>query len=129
MVTQKVVLRNEKKRKNGLVPLSLRVTKSRKHSYSLIDYILPANWDINKERVKGTHPNSSRLNAKISNLRSKVQNITLELESTESFFGASTITKLLKDDNRGNLIKYADRWVEKRYEDGIITFSTKVKYE
>lgn len=129
MVTQKVIVESRKVRKNGLAPLCLRITKNRRHVYRTLNYIKPKYWDFDKERVKKEHPNSTKLNLKIMSIKSKVQEISLDLEAKGSFFNAKMIKEILIDENHDNFIKYSENWIEERFQSKVITYSSKIKYK
>ncbi|MHA6280811.1 tyrosine-type recombinase/integrase [Salinimicrobium sp. CAU 1759] len=62
MATIKAVLR-KKSNKNDLYPIAIRITKNRKSSFIFVgQYIEKQYWDEKKQRVKSSHPNSTKLN-------------------------------------------------------------------
>jgi hypothetical protein len=62
MAFVKVVLYPRAK-KDGTYPLALRITKNRKSSYIFLEYsIRKEDWSADDQRVKSSHPNSTRLN-------------------------------------------------------------------
>lgn len=62
MAQIKIVLR-QKLAKDGTLPLCSRITKDRKTSYVYLgNNIHETDRDKNTQRVKTTHPNSTRLN-------------------------------------------------------------------
>lgn len=84
MPTTKILLFEHKAKKNGEVPLYLRVIKDRKPRYvSLKLNVLPKYWDTDKEKVKSGHPNAVRMNNYLTErVRDALDNL-LELETTE----------------------------------------------
>jgi len=63
MASIKIVLRKNKQKNDGTVPLALRISKDYKTSYVFLkQYILEKDWDEKAGKVKRTHPNSARLN-------------------------------------------------------------------
>lgn len=72
----------KKMNKKGLYPLAIRITKNRKSSYLYLgQYLNQKDWDSIKQRVKKSHPNSTRLNNLIATELAKVNNSFLEIES------------------------------------------------
>ncbi|HZJ20413.1 MAG TPA: site-specific integrase [Pricia sp.] len=78
MATINVILR-KKGNKKGLFPISVRVTKDRKSTYLYTgQYLDPKFWDETKQRVKKSHPNSSRLNNLIAIKQAEANAILLD---------------------------------------------------
>ena len=68
MASTKIVLRIDKIDNTGHAPLFMRIIKDRKTKFLSLGLKLKENeWDSEKQRVKKNHPNSTRLNANISN--------------------------------------------------------------
>jgi integrase/recombinase XerD len=81
MATIKVIIRPEKAKKNGEVPLYIRMTRDRKSKYiSLRQSLLPRYWDGDRQRVRKSHPNSARLNAFIAEKRAEIEALSLDVE-------------------------------------------------
>jgi len=84
MATVKVILRKEKK-KDGTFPLALRITKNRKSSYIYLEYsVHPKDWDETQQRVKKSHPNSTRLNNLLVKKLAEASDKALELETLKT---------------------------------------------
>lgn len=63
MASVKAILWKHDKKKDGTLPLAIRLTKDRKSSYLFTgQYIEEKFWDEKLHRVKKSHPNSARLN-------------------------------------------------------------------
>jgi len=68
----KVILRTQKKKANGEIPLVLRVTIDRKSALQSLGYnVLPEHWDGDK--VKKSHPNYKEINSVITSEINKAQ--------------------------------------------------------
>jgi len=66
-VTTKIILREDKKDRQGKCPLYLRVTYNRKTKYSYLDLKIDAKfWIKDKGRVKSSYPNSVRFNNRLA---------------------------------------------------------------
>jgi integrase len=108
MATSTHIVLRKKANKSGKFPLMVRITKNRKSSYiSTGHYIDIKDWDIKKNKVKKSYPNSTRLNnllikklseinSKIIDLESKEDNITLVKikNNIKKPFGESTFNSL-----------------------------------
>lgn len=62
MASLKAVLR-KKSNKSGLYPLAIRITKNRKSSFIFLgQYLEKKYWDDKNQRVRSSHPNSTKMN-------------------------------------------------------------------
>ncbi|MGI0105623.1 phage integrase SAM-like domain-containing protein [Salinimicrobium sp. WS361] len=58
-----VVLRPNKKKKNGTIPLALRISENYKTNYYFLGHsILEKDWDDDLKKIKKSHPNHKKLN-------------------------------------------------------------------
>ena len=79
MASIKIVLVKHKKKKNGTIPLAFRIIKNRKPSYMFTgEYILVKDWDDKTEKVKKSHPNSTRLNNFLLKKLSEIHDTVIE---------------------------------------------------
>lgn len=96
MATVKVVLR-KKKNKNGTYPLALRITKDRKTSFIHLGYhLLEKDWDDETQRVRKSHPNSTRLNNFILAKISEASDVSLEVEGQRKTASSHSIKQKIK---------------------------------
>lgn len=120
MASISVLIRTSKK-KNGLVPITIRITSNRRKSYLSIGHrINPKFWDDENKKVKKSHPNSVRLNNIIQNYVSKIDNLIIQKEAEglkvdfneikEKVFNKTILTNTLKD----FINKYLDDLVESK---------------
>ncbi len=78
MATINVILR-KKSNKQGLFPITVRITKDRKSTFLYTgQYLDPKYWDESKQRVKKSHPNSARLNNLIASRQAEANEILLD---------------------------------------------------
>ncbi len=102
MASISVVLRKKKNSKNEL-PIAVRITKNRKSSFLYTgQYIEEKFWDVKKQRVKKSHPNSTRLNNFILKKLSEANEKLLELESIDEPVSAQNVTKEIKSVKKAN---------------------------
>lgn len=98
MASVQTVFRKDKLNAKGEAPIHFRIIKNRKVSYVTSGIMMPeSQWDFNKNKVKTTHKNSSRLNSFISSKYTELQDQVLEFETINK--GLST--KELKDKIHG----------------------------
>ena len=86
MSSIKVVLRREKRKKDGTYPLALRIIKDRKPKYiHLGQSVDDKHWDEITGKVHKSHPNSVRLNNLILKKLAEANNTAIELDTREEF--------------------------------------------
>ncbi len=96
MATVNVVLR-KKVNKDGTYPLALRITKDRKSSFIHLGYNLnPDEWIADKQRVKSSHPNSTRLNNLILKKKAEASDKSIEAETQKEDVSVRAIKKKIK---------------------------------
>ena len=100
------VLLWDKKNKEGLYPIVIRIIKDRKPSYIYIGhYIEKSQWDDTNKKVKKSHPNSVRLNNLISKKLSEANGKLLDLEVSKSDTTSKAIKKNIKSEGNAFFIK------------------------
>lgn len=63
MASIKIVLRKNMMKKDGTIPLALRISENYKTNYKWLgQYVLEKDWDKNASKIKRTHPNAKKLN-------------------------------------------------------------------
>ncbi|MCV9385306.1 site-specific integrase [Reichenbachiella ulvae] len=101
MASVKIVLRKEKKKKDGTYPLAIRIIKDRKPKYVHTDQSIELkHWDASERRVKKSHPNSSRLNNFLLSKLKEANDIALEMESDDSSTSSKGIKKKISKKGR-----------------------------
>lgn len=112
MASLKVILRKEKKA-DGLYPLAIRITKDRKSSYIYLDYrIAESDWDKASQRVKKSHPNSTRLNNFLLKKLSEATDSALEVESKKSHVSAKAVRNKIKPDTAATFFPQAQSFLD-----------------
>lgn len=92
----KIVLRKEKKQKDGKMPLAIRITKDRKLSYIHIGVTLDENqWDADSQTVK-KHPNTKRLNHFLVTKLAEATDKALELETHKEYSSVKAVKAKIK---------------------------------
>jgi integrase len=63
MANIKIVLRKNMKKKDGTIPLALRISENYKTNYKWLgQYVFEKDWDKVSGKAKGSHPNHKKLN-------------------------------------------------------------------
>lgn len=118
MATVKVFLRKTKY-KDGTYPLVLRITKQRKSSYVHLGHsILPKDWDEDMERVRKSHPNSTRLNNLIRKKIADADSIALDSERDNSAASSKSIIRKIKPASDGMFFAQASLYLQRLKEAG-----------
>jgi hypothetical protein len=78
----KPVIRNSKRKRNGNLPIELRITIKRyAHFVSIGVDIDEKYWDNDKNRLKKSYPNSARTNNLISHYIAKAEDYLVEMQT------------------------------------------------
>lgn len=122
MASVSIVYRKDKLNKKGEAPIHFRIIKDRKISYITSGIMLPEeHWDGGKNRIKGKHTNSARLNSFLTNKFAELQDQVFEHET----IAKSTTTRQLKEKIYGkkpeDFFAFADEVVETYKEQGKIS--------
>lgn len=112
MATVKIVLR-QKESKDGTYPLAIRITKDRKSSFIHLGYkVKPEEWDEEKQRVKKSHPNSTRLNNFLIKKLSETIDKSLELETTKTHVSSNAVKLKVKPIGGQSFFAQAELYLE-----------------
>lgn len=107
----KVVLR-QKPNTDGTLPLSLRITKDRKSSYIYLGYaIKESDWDKAAQRVRKSHPNSTRLNNFILKKLAEGTNSALEVETDKPDSSVKALKSKIKPSAAASFNKQAEDYL------------------
>lgn len=118
MGTLKVILKKDKK-KNGTYPLMIRITKDRKTTYLKIGHdILLKDWDPIAQRVKKSHPNSTRLNNLISNKYTEAENKYLEIEVQKQDLSSASIKTKIQGNKAATFSKQSQIYLDQLKKSG-----------
>lgn len=112
MASLKIVLRKNRKA-DGSYPLTIRITKDRKTSWIYLNTsLLPGQWDEVKQRVKKSHPNSTRLNNFLSQKLAEASDKVLELETEKSDASARALRQLVKPSGGATFFAQAELYLK-----------------
>ncbi|PZU84343.1 MAG: integrase [Chryseobacterium sp.] len=108
MATVKIVLR-KKINKDGTYPLALRITKDRKSSFIHLGYsVRIEDWIEDEQRVKSSHPNSTRLNHFLIKKRADASDTSLEVETQKRDVSTKAIKQKIKPAGGSTFFAQAD---------------------
>ncbi|TLP74166.1 tyrosine-type recombinase/integrase [Maribacter sp. ACAM166] len=123
MASVKIVLVKHKKKKDGTVPIAVRVTKNRKTSYIFTgNYIFEKEWNATERCLKKSHPNSTRLNNLLQKKLSEAHASLLDAETSNENLSTKQIANKVKRKGSGvSFFEAAAERIERKYKAG--TFS------
>ncbi len=111
MATVKIILRKEQK-KDGTYPLAIRITKDRKSSYIYLEYsVKECDWDMEKQRVRKSHPNSTRLNNFLMTKLAEANDKSLELETQKDVVSSKAVKQRIKPIGGKSFFAQADLFI------------------
>jgi site-specific recombinase XerD len=114
MATVKVLLKQNKGKKNGEMPIYLRIIKDRKAKFiSTGIYVLPGQWNEDTSRVRKSHRNSTRLNAYIAQKVAEAEGVALELETRSKTVSSSRLKSKIMGIAPVNFFDFADDYLAK----------------
>lgn len=114
----KVVLR-QKLNADGTLPLCLRITKDRKSSYIYLGYaIKEGDWDKAAQRVRKSHPNSTRMNNFILKKLADATNGALEVETDKPESSVKVLRNKIKPSASASFNKQADEYLLRLQKSG-----------
>ncbi|WP_081210780.1 tyrosine-type recombinase/integrase [Salegentibacter sediminis] len=120
MVNIQVVLRPNKMKKNGTIPLALRISENYKTNYYFLGHsILEKDWDETLRKVKKTHPNHKKLNYFLNKKITKAQD--LYFHSEDDLTPRQIKNKLKGPGGSQSFFAVAAERVKQKYDKG--TFS------
>lgn len=114
MASVKVLLRKNKVKKNGEIPIYLRIIKDRRTKFiSLGISVLESQWDEKNSRVKNSHKNSARYNSFIAHKRAEAEDVVVELETKSKSISSNRIKTKIMGLAPIDFFEYADEFLDK----------------
>ena len=112
MASVKIVLR-KKQNKDGTYPLTIRITKDRKTSFIHLGYhVNEKDWDAATQRVKKSHPNSTRFNNFLVTKLAEASDKTLEIETHKSEVSSKAVKQKIKPSGGSGFFAQAELYLE-----------------
>ena len=111
MATTKIILKENKAKSNGDVPLYIRVIKDRKAKFiSLGLAINPKFWDTKNNVVKKSHPNSGRMNKYLAKKMSDAVDAALDLQTESDYVSPKSLKEAIMGLTTMRFIQYAKHY-------------------
>ncbi|WP_373056435.1 phage integrase SAM-like domain-containing protein [Zunongwangia sp. H14] len=120
MANVKIVLRKNMKKKDGTIPLALRISENYKTNYVWLgQYIFEKDWDDVAGKAKGTHPNSKMLNNFLMKKLTEVNDIYFNSE--KSITPKQLKQKLKGPNGSKSFFTLATEHIYTKYERGVFS--------
>jgi integrase len=120
MASVKVVLRKNKQKTDGSIPLAIRITKDRKSRFIFTgQYILEKHWNTNTAQVKKSHPNSARLNHLLARMLAEANEKLIEAETSGKAATSADIKKTIKNASGGSFYDVAEERIRQKDDAGV----------
>lgn len=106
-----------KKKKNGEIPIYIRITENRKSRYKSTGIsVLPKHWDKQNSRIRGSHPRSGVLNDDLEQqlLETEKKRVKLKYEDK---LDVDALKSHIKEEKYNSLVSHAERYLEKLDQD------------
>ncbi|MVM33436.1 tyrosine-type recombinase/integrase [Spirosoma sp. HMF4905] len=114
----KVVLR-KKRNLDNTYPLALRITQDRKSTFFHLGFnLLESEWDASSQKVKKSHPNSTRLNNLILKKKAEVSDKLIDLQVQQKDVSVSAIRKQIKPKDGKSFFTLASQCIENMRNEG-----------
>lgn len=123
MATFKFLLRKQKQRENGKIPIYLRITENRKPRFISTGITIKEKyWNTNNQRVRGTHNSYKVFNDKLDQLEADAR-VKANKAKSEGRSSAQTIKQKIKGVDSPNFIDYTREllptfgyWKKRKYK-------------
>lgn len=114
MATLKFVLRTNKRKADGTIPVFLRITENRKSRFvSTGITIEERHWNPDKEEVRRSHPQYAVFNDDLTRLKHEAQTATIEIKgSRKRKLSAEAVKKELQGRGASQFLPFAEAYAE-----------------
>ncbi len=120
MANLKIVLRKNQRKKDGRIPLALRISENYKTNYIWLGHYVHENqWDDVAEKVKKTHPNFKKLNNFLMKKMVEVNEIYFDSETRVS--PRQIKQKLKGPDGLKSFFVIATEHIQSKYDIGVFS--------
>lgn len=116
MATIRAVLKKNKQKANGLIPIYLRIIEGEKNTFKStgID-VSEDGWDEKNQKVRSKYPNSGRMNQMIAKKISEVEDIRLQLDGKRGLGKAlKLVSENKENDNIASFSKFFKEYVDQQ---------------
>lgn len=126
MASIAIIFRKDKLNHKGEAPIHLRIIKDRKINYVTAGIMLPEKfWDVKKNRIKGTFPNSARLNSFLANKFAELQDKVFEHETISKSLSTHALKEKIFGKKPTDFFSFADEVVARDLKAGRISSYSK----
>lgn len=116
-----IVFRKDKLNKKNEAPIHFRIIKDRKSSYISAQVMLHVkHWDVIKNRVKKTYPNSARLNSLLLTKLNELQNGLFESETQTKSLSSHQLKDRLFGKRPSDFFAFAEDVIDQYIKSGKI---------
>ena len=128
MASVKVIYKKDKQRKNGNVPLYIRIIHNRKAKFIAMGVdVHPDHWDEENLRVRKSYRNSQRLNNFIAQKIAEAEQVALDLEEKEETDKNARIRELLNGKPVPDFFEYAQKFLDRLNQQGKVSRFKRVR--
>ncbi|MFT5824372.1 MAG: integrase [Crocinitomix sp.] len=128
MASSKILLRENKQKKDGSMPLVIRITKDRQSRYIFTgQYIDKKHWNPESRTVRKSHPNSARLNHLLTKKITEVNANLIESETNEKALSVDEIKRKVKNKAGGSFYEVAQVRINQKERAGTFSVSNAEK--
>lgn len=111
--TAKIVLKKNKKNKDGDIPIYIRITKDRlSRFYATGIAVKERFWDEKERKVKKGYPNATRTNNLLAQRFAELQGKALDWETDHKSIKKKTLRKEIAKTNDESFTEYFDKYIE-----------------
>jgi site-specific recombinase XerD len=116
-LTINLVQFKRKKKKNGEIPIYIRITENRKSRYKSTGVsVLPKYWNKRQQEIRGSHPSANVLNDRLESQKLEAEKKKNKLKH-EGKLDIDSLKNHIKDKKYNSLVNHAERYLESLDQD------------
>ena len=124
MASVQLVLVKHKIRKDGTIPIAVRIIKNRKPTYDFTgETVNPKDWNDVAKKVKRSHPNSVRLNNFLLKKLSEAHASVLEAESSDQNLTTTQLKKRIRRKGHVSFYQQAEARIKSKEAEEVFSVS------
>lgn len=114
--TIKLVLRKSKKRRDGTIPIYLRITKNRKSRYLTTGvHVKASDWNERTERIRRSHPQHALFNDELERFLAEARKAAIDLRADGRKSSTATAIKhKLEGESHSDLFGFSANYAEEQ---------------
>lgn len=111
-LTIKLTQLKRKKKKNGEIPIYLRITENRKSRYKSTGVsVLPKHWNKQRGEIRGSHPRSNVLNDRLEHQLLEAEKKRNKLKHQDKL-DVDSLKNHIKEEKYNSFVSHAERYLE-----------------